>query len=203
MTLGTQIGSYRRKLNITQESLAQKLGVTNQAVSKWESDQCCPDVMLLPKIADVFEITLDALFGREPTPAAEFRQTLHTKLPWEDNDTLYAVLFIGHQLIQGHPACKDISFQYEGPALNIQSDFSISCDDVSGNVNAGGNVDCDEVHGNVNAGGNVNCDDVLGHVRAGGNVSCDDVTGNVTAGCDVSCDNVEGSICAGKNVTCE
>ena len=38
MTLGNTIASYRKKLNITQEVLAQQLGVTNQAVSKWESE---------------------------------------------------------------------------------------------------------------------------------------------------------------------
>ena len=65
MTLGNKIASCRKKLNITQDALARQLGVTNQAVSKWESDQCCPDVMLLPKIAEIFGITTDELFGRE------------------------------------------------------------------------------------------------------------------------------------------
>ena len=65
MTVGTQIGHYRKKQSMTQENLAQKLGVSNQAVSKWESDQCCPDVMLLPKLADIFEISIDELLGRE------------------------------------------------------------------------------------------------------------------------------------------
>ena len=48
MALGNSIGMYRRKLGLTQEGLAQKLNVTNQAVSKWETDQSCPDTMLLP-----------------------------------------------------------------------------------------------------------------------------------------------------------
>ena len=39
MTLGNIIAQYRKKMNITQDALAQQLGVTNQAVSKWESDQ--------------------------------------------------------------------------------------------------------------------------------------------------------------------
>lgn len=194
MILGTQIALYRKKKNITQEALAQKLGVTNQAVSKWESNQCCPDVMLLPRIADIFEITLDALFGRETAVSAD--------LPWEDDGTLHVVLFAGRQLIQGHPACKEISFRYEGSALNINSVFSISCGDVCGNVIAGGSVDCDEIHGSLNAGGNVNCDCVNGDVKAGGNVTCDSVEGNVTAGCDVTCDSVEGSVRAGRNVNC-
>ena len=64
MTLGNRIGKYRKKLRMTQEALAQKLDVTNQAVSKWESDQCCPDISLLPRIADIFGITMDELFGR-------------------------------------------------------------------------------------------------------------------------------------------
>ena len=66
MTLGNKIASLRKQMGLTQEALAQKLEVTNQAVSKWESDQCCPDITLLPRIADVFGITIDELFGREP-----------------------------------------------------------------------------------------------------------------------------------------
>lgn len=65
MTLGNKIAFYRKQRNITQDALARQLGVTNQAVSKWESGQCCPDVMLLPKIAEIFGIAIDELFGRE------------------------------------------------------------------------------------------------------------------------------------------
>ena len=78
MSLGSMILKYRRIMGITQESLAQQLEVTNQAVSKWESDQCCPDVLLLPRLADIFGISIDALFERE-TP--EKNQVI-AGLPW-------------------------------------------------------------------------------------------------------------------------
>ena len=57
---GQRIAALRKERGMTQEALAQKLGITNQAVSKWESDQCCPDIMQLPALADIFEISLDA-----------------------------------------------------------------------------------------------------------------------------------------------
>ena len=44
MKINEQIAALRKKKGITQESLAQVLGVTNQSVSKWESGQCCPDI---------------------------------------------------------------------------------------------------------------------------------------------------------------
>ena len=69
MSFAEIIVRCRRELGLTQEGLAQKLGVTNQAVSKWESGQSCPDIALLPALADLFGITIDALFGRE-APAA-------------------------------------------------------------------------------------------------------------------------------------
>ena len=59
------IARLRKQKGITQEELANALGVTNQAVSKWESAQCCPDISLLPDIADYFGVTLDTLFGHE------------------------------------------------------------------------------------------------------------------------------------------
>ncbi|MEE1239872.1 MAG: helix-turn-helix transcriptional regulator [Acutalibacteraceae bacterium] len=43
---------------MTQEELAVKFGVTNQSVSKWESAQCCPDISLIPKLADIFDISI-------------------------------------------------------------------------------------------------------------------------------------------------
>ena len=57
------IGYYRKRQGLTQEELAKKLGVTNQSVSKWESAQCCPDIGLLPKLAAIFGINIDELFG--------------------------------------------------------------------------------------------------------------------------------------------
>ena len=197
MTLGNKIAALRKEFGLTQEGLAQKLEVTNQSVSKWESDQCCPDIQLLPKIADIFGVTIDALFGRE-APAAPT-----SDLPWEDDGVLRAVLFAGRTLIAGHKAAQNIRFEYEGPALNIHSDFSVTCGSVGGSINAGGSVTCDSVGGSINAGENVTCDSIGGSVTAGGNITCDDIDGNAQAGGDITCDTLEGDAYAGGDIRCD
>ena len=63
MSIGKNIAKYRKAKGLTQEELGAKLGVTNQSVSKWESEVSMPDVMLLPKIANALNITLDDLYG--------------------------------------------------------------------------------------------------------------------------------------------
>ena len=63
-TLGKRIVFHRKRLELTQDQLAEKLGVSAQAVSKWENDQSCPDISALPQLADIFGITVDALLGR-------------------------------------------------------------------------------------------------------------------------------------------
>lgn len=62
-TLGKRIVANRKKLGLTQDALAEKLGVTAQAVSKWENDQSCPDITMLPRLAQVFGTSTDALLG--------------------------------------------------------------------------------------------------------------------------------------------
>lgn len=177
MTFGNTISSLRKEKGITQEVLAQALDVTNQAVSKWESDQCCPDTMMLPRIADFFEVSIDELFGR--APAVQHA----SELPWDEDGVLRAVLFAGRKLLRAEEnPCKNICFEYEGDALNIESAFSVQCDDVKGNVSAGGSVTCDDVDGNVQAGGHVTCDDIGGDVLVGGNLTCDEIHGNACAG---------------------
>ena len=63
MKLNAQIAFLRKEKGITQEELATALEVTNQAVSKWENGQCCPDIELLPKIAEYFGVSVDRLLG--------------------------------------------------------------------------------------------------------------------------------------------
>ncbi len=67
MKLNENIAALRKQKGLTQEELAQVFGVTNQAVSKWESAQSCPDVALLPEIAAFFGVSVDALMGAEPS----------------------------------------------------------------------------------------------------------------------------------------
>ena len=62
MEIGTKIKKLRQKAGLTQDQLASKLGVTAQAVSKWENFVTVPDIALLPQIAIEFGISIDDLF---------------------------------------------------------------------------------------------------------------------------------------------
>ena len=64
-TIGKRIVKNRKRLGLTQDQLAEKLGVTAQAVSKWENDQSCPDITLLSRLADIFGVSTDELLGHK------------------------------------------------------------------------------------------------------------------------------------------
>ncbi len=65
LTIGQTIRSLRRERGITQEDLAEMLGVACQSVSRWELGSCYPDIELLPVIADIFQISTDKLLGAD------------------------------------------------------------------------------------------------------------------------------------------
>lgn len=67
-TLGQRIASLRKQRGLTQEEVAGRLGVSAQAVSKWENDQTCPDISLLPALSDLLAVTTDALLRGEQPP---------------------------------------------------------------------------------------------------------------------------------------
>lgn len=64
-TFGQRFTRLRKEKNFTQEEIALKLNISAQAVSKWENDISMPDISILTSIADIFDITLDELLGRE------------------------------------------------------------------------------------------------------------------------------------------
>ena len=63
MTIGKRIAALRRGKNLKQDDLAQMLEVSPQAVSKWENDQTCPDISLLPKLAKILGVSVDELLS--------------------------------------------------------------------------------------------------------------------------------------------
>ena len=70
-SLGKKISDYRKALGLTQDQLAEKMNVSPQAVSKWENEISCPDIALLPKLAALFGITVDALLSVETKKVIE------------------------------------------------------------------------------------------------------------------------------------
>ena len=63
--LGRKIAESRKSLHLTQSELAARVGVTAQAVSKWEQGRSCPDIAILDEIADALGISLFELLGME------------------------------------------------------------------------------------------------------------------------------------------
>lgn len=84
--IGSKIAELRKAGGMTQEELAGILGVSPQTISKWETSTTMPDIMLLPLIADTFEVTIDELFGNTGETAscgisfADVPDTAHEKM---------------------------------------------------------------------------------------------------------------------------
>lgn len=75
-TLGKRIAACRKRTGLTQDKLAELLGVTAQAVSKWENDQSCPDITMLPKLSQVFGVTTDELLGIQKEAAVHMGEVV-------------------------------------------------------------------------------------------------------------------------------
>ena len=77
LTIGQNIRAFRRKNDLTQEALANRLGVTYQSISRWENGTTYPDLELIPAIAETLAVTVDELLGmpqieKEKRAAATF-----------------------------------------------------------------------------------------------------------------------------------
>jgi len=102
--ISEQIAFLRKQKGLTQEELANILGVTNQAVSKWESGQCCPDIQLLPDIAKLFEVSVDELLGYTPASTTEdivltLRKKIESLPKGEDYDFTFRMAAALHTII--------------------------------------------------------------------------------------------------------
>lgn len=79
LQFGTILKSLRRDRDITQEELAETLGVSCQSVSRWENGVCYPDMELLPVIANAFDVTVDCLLGMDEIRSKETINGIFTR----------------------------------------------------------------------------------------------------------------------------
>ena len=97
-SIGKKIAYYRRLNAMTQEELGNLLNVSAQAVSKWEQLLTSPDIMLLPEIAKVFDVSIDELFGMKIQTEPVFE--LVNNVPWEDDRKIRFAVFHGKKLMR-------------------------------------------------------------------------------------------------------
>lgn len=77
--LSENLKKYRLLKNLTQEDVAEYLGITAQSVSKWERGESYPDITFLPALANIFETSVDLLIGMDTIRSEETRYNIHKK----------------------------------------------------------------------------------------------------------------------------
>ena len=127
--LANNIAYYRRLNGMTQEELAERVGVSPQAVSKWEQRINAPDVALLPELSGILGISIDELFGKriEREPVYE----LVDKVPWPDDGKLRVAVYSGRKLVRQtayelEPGKNRLGIRFDlGPGKTIAGEVKI------------------------------------------------------------------------------
>lgn len=119
MNIGNVISKRRKDKGITQEELAEYLGVSKPAVSKWESGQSYPDIMLLPVIASYFDISIDELLGYEAQMTAEDIKKTYLRLADEFSKEPFDKVYNEcKEYIKSYYSCWDLLFSMAQLLLN-------------------------------------------------------------------------------------
>lgn len=112
MRIGDVIRKYRKKAGITQEEMANRLGVTTPAVNKWENNNTLPDVALLAPIARLLGITTDELLSFEDElTEEEVNQFLLQMQKDLEKKGYHDVFLSAKKMIQEHPNCESLIWQ--------------------------------------------------------------------------------------------
>lgn len=117
--LGNMISSLRRKKGITQEVLAEFIGVTKTSVSKWETGSTLPDIQVLPLLASFFEVTVDELVGYVPVLSREqIRFQYHRLAERFASDPFMEVLADCEEMVRRYYSCYPFLLQMAVLLLN-------------------------------------------------------------------------------------
>lgn len=122
-TIGKKIAALRKDKGYTQDELAERLGVSAQAVSKWENDLSCPDIMLLPELARLFDTTVDELLSGEAKKEV-------TLLPPEARKSLEDLML---RVLVNSSAGDKVRINLPMPLVKMALEMGMKIPEVAGN----------------------------------------------------------------------
>jgi len=200
MNIGNNIKQLRQHNNLTQDQVAEKLGISFQAVSKWENNANTPDITLLPQIANLFGVSIDALFSDSITDFLD----LHPFM--KDDDVIRVVQLRGKKVIK-----VSSIFSPDTPPIEIA--FPHNCNDRTQyfKVEVYGHVITDSsINGDVVCHQTIKSGTINGDVKSKGNIDVNElnahqvVCNNITDCYKLQAKTIE---CAGNvasdNLTCD
>lgn len=177
MNIGNNIKYLRQQKNFTQEQIAERLGVSYQAVSKWENNANTPDIALLPGIASLFGVPIDVLFSENVTAFSDDFSFM------KDDDVIRIVQMKGSKVIKVTPSfspdvrpieivfphdCNDRTQYFKVEVYgHIVSDSSIN-----GDVVCHQSILCSQINGDVKTSGNIK----VNELSSLGNIVCNNIT---------------------------
>ena len=199
MNIGNNIKQLRQQKKLTQEQVAEKLGVSYQAVSKWENNANTPDITLLPKIAEIFGVSIDALFLDNIADYSD----LHPFI--KDDDVIRVVQMRGTKVLKVSP-----TFSPDEPPIEIA--FPHDCNDRTQyfKVEVYGHIIADSsINGDVVCHQSIHSSSINGDVKSNGNIEVKELNAQkVTCNNITDCYKIEAKTieCAGNiasaNLTC-
>lgn len=200
MKIGNNIKFLRNEKRFTQEQLAERLGVSYQAVSKWETNSNTPDISLLPEIAALFNVSIDSLFSDNISFCYDDFQEI------KDDDVIRIVQMKGKQILkvtsvisQDNPPIE-IAFPHD---CNNRTQYFkvevfghvVSDSSINGDVVCHQSLQCSAINGDIQSEGDIK----VNEINSSGKLTCN----NILDCYRLQCNKIE---CAGSvksaNLTC-
>ena len=124
--LAENLKKYRAEKGLTQEEVAEALGVTPQSVSRWERGECCPDVLFLPALANLFETSVDMLIGMDTIRAESAYHAIHQRASEKQREGDHRAAQIYREALLIYPSRSDMMLGLAGAlALDGKAEMAI------------------------------------------------------------------------------
>ena len=175
MNIGNNIKRLRQQKNLTQDQVAEKLGVSYQAISKWETNANTPDISMLPEIANLFGVSIDMLFSDNIMDCSDIHSFM------KDDDVIRVVQMRGTKVLRVSSA-----FSPDSPPIEIA--FPHACNDRTQyfKVEVYGHVISDSsINGDVVCHQTVKSSTINGDVMCEGNIDVNELNAQ-----KVVCNNI-------------
>ena len=137
MTLEEQIKHYRKQAGLSQEKMAEKIGVSRQAITKWENGTGTPDIANLMAIADLFQISVDELLSNEKSEKKQADYIYESRTEYDiDGKKNFDIKLGGAHTVnlKAYNGEKIVAQLFSNVYKNLQADYKVKIDDIKNRI---------------------------------------------------------------------